>query len=412
LTDVKIAKTSSGKSRQFCFIGYRNEEDAKVAKHFFNNTFIGTSKITVDFARKIGDTSLLTEAKSKYTKTKLAKNEEKQLKKQQENEKKLLQEKEKKQKQKDEQKQLHDRKKQEFLAVMKSRQVSNKWGNDEVIEENIEMNHNNIQDESLESDDDDDDDGGGGGSDSDGEGSDDDNNACNEDEPITQKTPTSSSDLDFLRSKINKKLRDDDSIEEDHTKAVGTNDKHSKKRKRLRSLNTSNENAQINDDIISNEADEAKVDEDDLQMSDFSRLFIRNLPFTCTEDDLRSSFEHYGNLTEVHIPLDLQKRSKGIGFVEFMFPESAKKALSELDGTSFQGRLLHIVPAKEKANAEMPGDSKGVSAPGNNYNGLSSYKSKKEEMRRSMAGLKDNWNSSYVRSDAVVSSIAEKYDSA
>jgi multiple RNA-binding domain-containing protein 1 len=48
----------------------------------------------------------------------------------------------------------------------------------------------------------------------------------------------------------------------------------------------------------------------------------------------------------VHLPLDENKRTKGIGFVQFMFPEHATAALQTLDGSSFQGRLLHVLQAK------------------------------------------------------------------
>lgn len=50
VTDCKIA-IKDGKHRRFCFIGFKNPEEAVKAQAYFNNTFIGTSKVQVDFAK-------------------------------------------------------------------------------------------------------------------------------------------------------------------------------------------------------------------------------------------------------------------------------------------------------------------------------------------------------------------------
>mmetsp|Transcript_8890 Transcript_8890/g.26983 ORF Transcript_8890/g.26983 Transcript_8890/m.26983 type:complete len:438 (-) Transcript_8890:12-1325(-) len=55
LTDVKVLRTRDGQSRQMAFIGFKSEADAKAALKYFNNTFIDTFRITVEFARKYGD---------------------------------------------------------------------------------------------------------------------------------------------------------------------------------------------------------------------------------------------------------------------------------------------------------------------------------------------------------------------
>lgn len=66
LTDVKLCHTKDGKFRRFGFIGYKTEDQAKAALHHFNSSFIDTSKITVDFAKNLGDESL-PRAWSKYS---------------------------------------------------------------------------------------------------------------------------------------------------------------------------------------------------------------------------------------------------------------------------------------------------------------------------------------------------------
>jgi len=97
-------------------------------------------------------------------------------------------------------------------------------------------------------------------------------------------------------------------------------------------------------------------------VSDGGRLFIRNLSYTCTEEDLRALFEKYGPLTELNLPVDKNSnRTTGFAFVTFMMPEHAVKVLSELDGKIFQGRIMHLLPGraqKSKQEKEISGWSK------------------------------------------------------
>lgn len=53
-------------------------------------------------------------------------------------------------------------------------------------------------------------------------------------------------------------------------------------------------------------------------------------------------------MTQVHIPVDKQGSSKGFAFVLFNSETAALEALKSLDGTAFQGRLLHILPGKRR----------------------------------------------------------------
>ena len=68
VTDVRIMKTATGASRGFGFIGFRSHQQALESVNYFNNTFINSSKITVELAKKVGDTDLV--AKSKKSKAK------------------------------------------------------------------------------------------------------------------------------------------------------------------------------------------------------------------------------------------------------------------------------------------------------------------------------------------------------
>jgi RNA recognition motif-containing protein len=78
------------------------------------------------------------------------------------------------------------------------------------------------------------------------------------------------------------------------------------------------------------------------------RLFVGNLPFRATEDELRGFFEQHGTVHSVAIITDRQTgRSRGFGFVE-MDDGEADTAMSELDGKEFAGRNIRISEARER----------------------------------------------------------------
>lgn len=91
------------------------------------------------------------------------------------------------------------------------------------------------------------------------------------------------------------------------------------------------------------------------------RLYLRNLSYACTEEELLELFSKYGPTTEVFVPVDKRSdQSMGFAFITFMMPEHAVQAFNELDGHVFQGRLLHILPAKPKRNADDGGAVQGL----------------------------------------------------
>jgi multiple RNA-binding domain-containing protein 1 len=90
---------------------------------------------------------------------------------------------------------------------------------------------------------------------------------------------------------------------------------------------------------------------------DIKRLFVRNLTFTCSKDSLLELFSPFGPVDSIHIPLSKESKfPKGIAFVTFGNANSALDAYEKLDGTIFQGRLLHILPAK-KSQTTIPSES-------------------------------------------------------
>ena len=58
----------------------------------------------------------------------------------------------------------------------------------------------------------------------------------------------------------------------------------------------------------------------------FYKIFVFDMSYNVTEEDLRTSFEKFGKVTEVRVLLNENKKSKGCGFVKFESPVSALKA--------------------------------------------------------------------------------------
>lgn len=136
-------------------------------------------------------------------------------------------------------------------------------------------------------------------------------------------------------------------------------------------------------------------------VAESGRIFMRNLPYTVTEEELQNLFSKYGPVTELHLPIDsFTKKLKGIGFVTFMFPEHAVQAFSELDGSSIQGRLLHLIPAQTKP--DKPSDAPPPDT--------TSYKKKKDEEKKSEAGNAYNWNSLFLGANAVADVMSDKFN--
>ncbi|RFA26191.1 RNA-binding protein [Alkalilimnicola ehrlichii] len=78
-------------------------------------------------------------------------------------------------------------------------------------------------------------------------------------------------------------------------------------------------------------------------------IYVGNLPFTATEDEVRGLFEAYGAVSSVKLISDRETgRPRGFGFVE-MDDSEALQAISELNGRDMGGRTLRINEAQERA---------------------------------------------------------------
>jgi len=80
-----------------------------------------------------------------------------------------------------------------------------------------------------------------------------------------------------------------------------------------------------------------------------TNLYVGNLPYQLTVDELRDHFATVGNVANVSVISDRNTgRSKGFGFVEMASPEEAQKAIDELNGKDFKGRPLRINEARPR----------------------------------------------------------------
>ncbi len=77
-------------------------------------------------------------------------------------------------------------------------------------------------------------------------------------------------------------------------------------------------------------------------------VFVGNVPFSASEDDVRSLFEEIGTVNEVKMIVDNETgRFRGFGFVD-MDDVDADKAMEQLDGKEFGGRTLRVSEARPR----------------------------------------------------------------
>lgn len=90
-----------------------------------------------------------------------------------------------------------------------------------------------------------------------------------------------------------------------------------------------------------------------------TRLFVGNLSYQTTEDDLRQLFAGVANVTSVTVVTERDSgRSKGFGFVEMATPEDAQKAIGELNGQSLHNRTIRVDLARPREE-RGPGGPRG-----------------------------------------------------
>ncbi|KAL2609507.1 hypothetical protein R1flu_028080 [Riccia fluitans] len=460
VTDAKVIRTSDGRSRQFGFVGYRSEDEAKAAVKYFHRSFFDTSRLTCELAQAIGAPSLPrpwsrhSQGSSAYehsypsNEVELQKVEDATAKTQEKktgSAKKFIKEEE------------NDLELQEFLQVMQPRAKTKIWANDtdrganslmsrperqenkkkpavevktvEAPARRVPINkgktstkltqvHVRFEDED-ESD------------------SDEDDQMLDEapvvgavsqkmegDEEVTRGeiiTDEKVSDTDYLKSKVKTNWSDseDEQEEEEAQKKEKLDDEEEEDSEEEKDEEEKIEGDTTPPVIVSGEnVDDVEGREHDTEVgahqvdaqeqesvAETGRLFVRNLPYTASQEDLTEIFSKFGQLSEVHLVLDkATKRSKGFAYILYMLPEDAVRAFEALDKSTFQGRLLHIIPAKRPPPAPEP--RLVGSGPG-----ATKYKQEREAQRKAAeaGGDKRAWNMLFMRPDTVAENVAQKY---
>ncbi|XP_024381120.1 uncharacterized protein [Physcomitrium patens] len=493
VTDAKIIRTRDGRTRQFGFVGYRTEEEAKDAAKYFHRSFFDTSRLTCELAQAVGDPNLPrpwsrhSEGSSKFkpksddvveNPTTSAKDTGKFKKNQDFRSKTADSELE------------NDPQLQEFLEVMQPRSKSKLWANDTKIASNgsdsaskhgkqkqgskkekkasVEMKtvetfsrrvpinkgkgvekltqmHVRFDDsDSEESDEDelyeeapvlDNTESREGAADK--EDVDEDGVNPIQDPVLKDETLT---DLDYLKSRTKSGAWSDDDDDDDASDKDAAlddaNDLTTSSKEDDDEDGEEEDESEVEDEEMNDAADNvviAEIDRDDGKngldhieqsaegdahvapvlaeeqesVSETGRLFVRNLPYTATEEELAELFGKFGELSEVHLVLDkTTKRSKAMAFVLYMIPECAVRAMEQLDKSIFQGRLIHILPARrpppppetEKTTSMGPGSTK--------------FKQEKESQRKAaeLSGNTKAWNPLFMRPDTIAENVARQYN--
>ena len=101
-----------------------------------------------------------------------------------------------------------------------------------------------------------------------------------------------------------------------------------------------------------------------------TKLFVGNLSFKTTENDLQDAFAACGTVVETNIMMDrMTGRPRGFAFVTMSSPEEAEKAIEALHGKEFDGRALTVNVARPREDRPPGGGGGGGRGPRREYGG-------------------------------------------
>ncbi|OAK97765.1 RNA-binding domain-containing protein [Phaeosphaeriaceae sp. SRC1lsM3a] len=409
VTDVKFFP-----HRRIGYVGYKTPEDASKAVKYFNKTFINLTKIYAEIARPIADKELPKSRRQQRLEKSAPRNDE-YIAPLQEN---AL-------KRKREQAELaQDPKLKEFLQVYQAPSKTNIWTNGDIqMDTPVAAADEPIQTVDAPEDESEDeyqviakkprtaDDAvkpvgvavAGEPPAADGNAGNTGDQPAEDMDGVEQTADAEAgpvSDVDWLRSRTNRVL----DLVQDDEEPVTTAPSHQEQPAPARQASPEVAPQQVPQQ---DEPEPEEVNPEDVPTSaevekirETGRLYVRNLHFEVTEEELREHFAKYGALQEVHVPLKkVDGKGKGFAFIQFKDPEQAVQAYDDTDGTIFQGRLLHIISAKAKKDTSL-----------NEYEISKLPLKKQKEIRRKQDSTRNtfNWNSLYLNADAVMSTIANR----
>jgi RNA recognition motif-containing protein len=80
-----------------------------------------------------------------------------------------------------------------------------------------------------------------------------------------------------------------------------------------------------------------------------TKMYVGNLPFTATEAEIRNLFSGYGEVTDLHLPMDRDSdRPRGFAFVTMDNPQSMSGAIAGLNAREWNGRVLAVNEARPR----------------------------------------------------------------
>lgn len=263
VTDAKLMKRPDGTSRRFGFVGYRSEEEAQAAQAYFDRTYIDTARISVTFAKQVDDEEL--EKRRSVGRAPRAASEKEKASK----------------KRKSESSGVSGASFEEFLSVMAPKLKRKSWQNNEDLE-HVDHAAADAPQPTMPK------------------------NKKKPEPPAapapappkpsdTAATDEQLSDLEYMRRRMRHKVaggEEEKVFEQSDSEASSASESESE------SEDEAEENAQRRARL---EAEQRKEEENVDTIMQSGRLFVRNLPFSATEDELDTFFSTYGPVAQVRM---------------------------------------------------------------------------------------------------------------
>lgn len=312
VTDVKLMRRPDGTSRKFGFVGYRSDEEAQQALDYFNRTFIDTSRISIEPARKIGDEELAKQREERRSRRNGLASEEAST-----STSDARKRKGDKSSSKDEEASAKKKPKkggavsfEEFLSVMQPKAKRKAWQNEDALPEqtmqDIVAPEQAIEKEAAKK----------------AQRQADakaafaaaaeqaaQSNDESDQEPDAAANDVGLTDEEYMRLRMKHKVGTDlDTLNDDSSSAPHFEQSDDEKVDDAEQPDSDSDDEEVNDEElerkqaesrrkaeIAAEKDQKIVD----QIMESGRLFIRNLPFAASEDEIQSFFESFGTVKQV-----------------------------------------------------------------------------------------------------------------
>lgn len=100
------------------------------------------------------------------------------------------------------------------------------------------------------------------------------------------------------------------------------------------------------------------------------KMYVGNLPFQATGEDVSEAFSQYGEVTDVHLPMDRETgRPRGFAFVTMSSKDEMVAAIKGMDGYELEGRALRVNEAQPREERGGGGGGRGGYRGGNGGGG-------------------------------------------